>query len=359
MLKIPLQKPSPDFENFEKVLKGEKKPEKVYFVEDVDPEILKHIVENYMGKKWVPYTRETREGYIRQKIDFFYRLGYDHVRMWAEYRNFPQFELRKVADTAVLSRGTRMWMEEKGGLIRNWDDFEKIDWDSIKPDLRSLDYAQKNLPEGMKITAKALLFQRVFWTFLGFEDFFTLYHDDSKLVETIFEMWGKKVYEYYREAVQYPGVGVIFHSDDLGHRTATMVNPDFLRKNVFPWHRKYASLAHKYGKMYWFHCCGYKDSIMKDLVEDVKIDALHSFEDNCCPVTEYKRKYGEKIALLGGVDMDKLGRMSEPDLREYVRGILEVCMPGRYALGSGNGIANYIPVRNYLAMLDEGLRWRG
>ena len=98
---------------------------------------------------------------------------------------------------------------------------------------------------------------------------------------------------------------------------------------------------------------------MKDLIEYVKIDALHSFEENCCPITEYKRKYGEKIALLGGVDMDKLGRMSESDLREYVRSILEVCMPGRYALGSGNGIANYIPVKNYLAMLDEGLKWRG
>jgi len=33
-------------------------------------------------------------------------------------------------------------------------------------------------------------------------------------------------------------------------------------------------------------------------------------------------------------------------------------MPGGgYALGSGNSITNYIPVENYLIMLDEGAKW--
>jgi uroporphyrinogen decarboxylase len=32
-------------------------------------------------------------------------------------------------------------------------------------------------------------------------------------------------------------------------------------------------------------------------------------------------------------------------------------MPGgRYALGSGNSVANYVPIENYFAMLEEG--WR-
>ena len=63
------------------------------------------------------------------------------------------------------------------------------------------------------------------------------------------------------------------------------------------------------------------------------------------------------MAALGGVDMDKLGRMGEADLRAYVRKILDQCMPGRFALGSGNTVANYIPVENYLAMVDEARRW--
>ena len=37
------------------------------------------------------------------------------------------------------------------------------------------------------------------------------------------------------------------------------------------------------------------------------------------------------------------------------RQVIEACAPGGgWALGTGNSVANYIPVGNYLAMLDEG-----
>ena len=40
---------------------------------------------------------------------------------------------------------------------------------------------------------------------------------------------------------------------------------------------------------------------------------------------------------------------------DATRRILEACMPGGgYALGSGNSVANYVKVENFLAMLDEG-----
>jgi len=175
----------------------------------------------------------------------------------------------------------------------------------------------------------------------------------------VFEQWGQKVYEAYKEALQYPKVGAIFHADDLGYKTGTMLSPEFLRKNVFPWFKKYASLAHEHGKMYWYHCCGNVLKVMDDIIEDVKIDAFHSFQDVIIPVGKFMKKYGDRVAALGGVDMDKLCRLDEQNLREYIRGILDQCMPeGRFALGSGNSITNYVPVENYLTMLEEGLRWR-
>lgn len=358
MVKVPLQKPLPDFENLERVLKGEKDPNKVHFVElTIDVEVMEYIVSNYMNKKWTSPTEENKEAFLKQYIDFYYKMGYDFVPVGAEYKNLPQFESRKAADTASLSRGNREWVEEGSGIVKKWNDFERVDWDKIKPNLETLYCVQRNLPDGMKITVSGVLFEVILERFFGYEGLFFLSHDEPKLVEAVFEQWGKKVYEYYKEAVQYPRVRVIFHADDLGYKTGTMVSPEFLRKNVFPWFKKYASLAHGQGKMYWYHCCGNVLKVMDDLIEDIKIDALHSFEDTCCSATEYKRRYGDRIGILGGIDMDKLGRMNECELRRYVRGILDECMPGRYALGSGNSIANYIPVRNYLAMLDEGLKW--
>ena len=87
---------------------------------------------------------------------------------------------------------------------------------------------------------------------------------------------------------------------------------------------------------------------MEDLIEDVRIDAKHSFEDTIMPITEFKRAYGKRISVLGGVDVNKLCRLEENELRHYVRGILDSCMPtGGYMLGSGNSIANYVNVHRH------------
>jgi uroporphyrinogen decarboxylase len=70
-----------------------------------------------------------------------------------------------------------------------------------------------------------------------------------------------------------------------------------------------------------------------------------------------KRRYGDRIAILGGVDVDVLTRATPDDLRRYVRRVIDECAPGgRYAVGSGNSIPSYVPVVNYLTMLDEALR---
>ncbi len=52
------------------------------------------------------------------------------------------------------------------------------------------------------------------------------------------------------------------------------------------------------------------------------------------------------------------GQCFEQEIRSRVRQTLDECMTGGgYCLGSGNSIANYIPVDNYLVMLDEGRRY--
>ncbi len=41
-----------------------------------------------------------------------------------------------------------------------------------------------------------------------------------------------------------------------------------------------------------------------------------------------------------------------------MRETLQQCMDGGgYCLGTGNSVANYVPLDNYLAMVDEGRRF--
>lgn len=93
---------------------------------------------------------------------------------------------------------------------------------------------------------------------------------------------------------------------------------------------------------------------MPDLIGRVGIDGKHSFEDAILPVEAFQARYGDRIAVLGGVDVDILAAGTPERVRRRTRMLIEACGPqGRYAVGSGNSIPSYVPVENYLAMVDE------
>jgi len=53
--------------------------------------------------------------------------------------------------------------------------------------------------------------------------------------------------------------------------------------------------------------------------------------------------------------MDKITRMTEPQVREHTRFLIDKCAPGGgWALGTGNSPADYVPVDNFLTMIEEG-----
>ncbi len=64
--------------------------------------------------------------------------------------------------------------------------------------------------------------------------------------------------------------------------------------------------------------------------------------------------------MLGGLDINILTRATPQEVRAEVDRLMDECgSRGRYAVGSGNSVPSYIPVDNYLAMVDEAVRRRG
>jgi len=57
-------------------------------------------------------------------------------------------------------------------------------------------------------------------------------------------------------------------------------------------------IAHKAGKLLVFHSCGNMYKLMDELIDDVGIDAKHSYEDKIVPVDEAYRRWGDRVAIL-------------------------------------------------------------
>lgn len=357
---LPLKDPKPDFEELKKVIRKEKNAEKVHFVELLmDKEIIDAVLENYLHIKPVKNPEDDYEEYWKQQVLFWYKMGYDY--MWVTNAiTIPKFSERITNDTAQLSRGKRNWVEEGTGSITNWKDFEEYPWEKMeKFDLSSYEIISKNLPDGMKmmVCPSSGVFEIVSERLLGFEGMSMMLFDDPELLKAVFDKVGGILQKFYLNICDMDNLGGFFQGDDLGFKTATFLSPKHTKEYVLSWHKKFAQIAHENDLLYWIHACGNLKEIYDDIIDYVKVDAFHSFQDIIMPVIDFKRVYGDRVTVLGGVDIDNLARMEPEKLSKYVRNILDNCMPSGYALGSGNTVANYIPVENYLTMLQEGINW--
>ncbi len=342
-----MHKPEPDFNRFLKVVYRQGEPDRVPFAELFHDREIKVAIQGPAP--------EDREAAAAWEIRFWRDLGYDYVTVGTDI-GFPNPGLTS-ADTAALSRGERGWVDETKGAITNWEEFERYPWPEVTPAaFQSLETYAKHLHDGMKIAAilPGGPFENLSFL-MGMETFSYALVDQPDLVRAIAERVGETLIKVAEVTCSMDFVGAHWLNDDLGFKGGPMTSPSVLREYVFPYQRRIAEIAHERGKPILLHSCGKLDVIADDLIDGVGIDAKHSFEHVIQPIWEAKQTWGKRVALLGGVDMDVLARGTEEEVRAYTRRCIEECAPGGgWALGSGNSIANYVPVVNYLAMLDEG-----
>jgi uroporphyrinogen decarboxylase len=351
---------TPDYEDFVRCIRREGDPKRVHAIElFLDEEVKQAIWDRFgLGEDLDPGAPDFR---YRREVEIQRFLGYDYVRCAVERMDWP-LHRGLTDDTAGLKRvGGRSFVDEHAGPITNWREFEEYPWpDPAQSATDALEWCERNLPEGMCVVAGggfAHFAEHLTWL-MGYETLCLALYDQRDLVGAI----ARRLEDIYRVALQrvlqFSCVKVVWGSDDMGYRGGTLLSPDDCREFFLPGHREMARMSHEAGKPYLLHSCGNLAAIMDDLIDDVRIDAKHSFEDTIEDVCDAKRAYGQRIALLGGIDVDFLCRADEAQVRRRVRETLDVCMPGGgYCLGTGNSVANYIPVENYLAMLDEGRKW--
>lgn len=340
----------PDFEGFRRCILGEEIPKRVFFAElIIDPSVVETLVNRFdLGKD---IREDDPFASVKKLINFNRFMGYDMVEVKSCSLPFTfQNQRPEEGDRPTTDPYDK-------GPIQNWSDFEKYPWPDVSQvDFRELEWLEKNLPPDMKCYLQLPV--GFYKLLIGYETMSYMIYDQPDLFLAVIDKL-KGIFSRYAKIVcEFSCVGVIWNADDMGFKTQTFFPPDFIRERILPLHSAVASIAHNAKKLFFLHSCGNLEKIMPDLINEVHIDAKHSFEESILPVTEAKRKYGSNIALIGGIDLDVLCRSPEKELRRYVRQTLEYCQKGgRYALGSGNSIADYVPIDNFLIMLDEGRRY--
>ncbi|OPZ23412.1 MAG: methylcobalamin:coenzyme M methyltransferase [Lentisphaerae bacterium ADurb.BinA184] len=293
-------------------------------------------------------------GYWPVYVDFWLGMGYDCIPMEIP----PALPLA----SHEHAQGGASHGSEAQAVIRTWEDYERYPWppEGQAVAYRHFETVARLLPEGVKIVG-GVCAGPYEWvsSMMGTIGLSYAMADAPDLVEAVFRRVGAIHLRANQDLAGMDAIGALRQGDDLGFKTSTFLSPRQLREWVFPTYRALAANAHAHGKPFILHSCGNLAEVYDDLIA-CGIDAKHSFEDVIFPVAEFKRRYGGRITPLGGLDVDTICRAAPADLRRYARTMIERCFEdGWWALGTGNSLTNYMPVENYLAVLDEGLQVAG
>jgi uroporphyrinogen decarboxylase len=305
-----------------------------------------------------PEVPEEGVTYLKKSVEFYASVGWDLVTVHGllNFSGIPMVTAKP--SSSEIAGGRRVYMESESGPISGWKDFDNYSWPKSPGNINAgARILSRLVPDGMKIMVlPGGVFEWTTWL-MGLVPFSYALYDQPDLVDAIIEKLSHIIYTGAKELMTIPNVGGFFIGDDMGFFNGTFVAPDVIRQKFLPHLKKMADLAHSNGKLVLLHSCGNLEAIMDDICE-TGIDGKHSFEDKIMPVEDAYRRWSDRIGIIGGVDLNLLALGTEKEVRKRTTDILNVCGPnGGYVLGTGNSVASYIPIRNYLAMLDEGRKW--
>ena len=139
-------------------------------------------------------------------------------------------------------------------------------------------------------------------------------------------------------------------TDDMAFKTAPYFSPQLFREVVLPHYRRLADHV----TLPWIvHSDGNIIPFLDDLI-DLGIAGLHPLENGAVDIASVKRRYGDRICLLGNIDLNLLGAGSPDEVRDEVRRVFRILAPrGGYICTSGNSLAAYLDPANVRAMVES------
>ncbi|GHU63244.1 hypothetical protein AGMMS49983_06280 [Clostridia bacterium] len=108
------------------------------------------------------------------------------------------------------------------------------------------------------------------------------------------------------------GVDAIELGDDVAFNNGPFMSPEFLQMYDFDYMGQIVDHIHSKGLPVILHSCGNMNAVIERII-DTKVDVLHALQPSAHnDIYEYKEKYGDKIVLMGNVDINYLMTEGSP-----------------------------------------------
>lgn len=148
---------------------------------------------------------------------------------------------------------------------------------------------------------------------------------------------------------------ILWLSSDVASQTNVFIRPEVYH-NTIAWRMK--ALYEEARRvnpdiLCAYHCCGNVEPIMDDIL-DFGIQILNPIQPESLNLPEFKKKYGEKLILWGGLSVQKTFPYGTPeDVRTELENVCRILgSGGGYVASPSNEITEDIPWENIRAFCD-------
>jgi uroporphyrinogen decarboxylase len=259
--------------------------------------------------------------------DYRQKLGNDtcQLSMWVRWPNVN-----------YVKSGKLSWIE---GVLMN-DSLDQMD-DYPFPDANDPVWYE-TLAEGVK-AGKAdkpvfAMFPAMMHTmdlFRGFDKFFMDVYDEPEKTRALQEKCSKTLENVTRNMCSMD-IDVLMVGDDVSTQNALMTSPDFLKQYIYEFDVRYLEIAKKAGKKVVYHSDGVIPDSLVEILLDMGFDGIHPMQPTCNDMTEFARKYKNRLFVYGGLDNTlTIAQGSEQEIRNHIQSLFDA-WGDRIILSSSN-----------------------
>ena len=145
--------------------------------------------------------------------------------------------------------------------------------------------------------------------------------------------------------------------EDLGFKHRPFMSPAMYRSLLYPAHKRIFDFAHSCGLPVVLHCDGYVEALIPALIE-AGIDCLQPLEVKAgMDLLRLKQRYGDRIALIGGMDERVLESNDLPAVEAELLAKLPGAMAGGgYVLQVDHSVSPLVEYATYRYFVERGLQ---
>jgi len=196
------------------------------------------------------------------------------------------------------------------------------------------------------------------WALVGLEELLISFKTNPSFTKKLLDISFNYHLELAKEAIE-AGADAVMCGDDLAYKTGLMMSKEDFEKLLLPYYKRMIDEVHERGAYFIKHTDGKIWGIL-DLFLEVGIDAINPLEPVAgMNIGEVKRKYGDRVCLIGNIDCgDLLSRKSPQEVKKVVRQTIKEAAPGGgYIISSSNAIHASVRPENYKAMIEATKRY--